>query len=1011
MVLPQIMFNLRKSLCIQIVSYYTNRMYELHSKKLYNYQTTFYRCYARKSKINEQPNTFCNDYEVQTANILNSNRMLKLKKIHSQPKHDLDKIYDVVKNEFDKLCISYVYTEIRQSTLKYKCIINVTWPYEASFCSIASNKKMAAHNAALICLDWLYQNKKINDLKPIFYDYKSQHDILKSQQFVKINLTSESKNKIQSVIDVFNDEIKSITTIPHITEINVKEEVRDLSSSENSSQLMQNLQRRNNMKMKIDLPIMNYKEKILNSLQNNQVLVIKGDTGCGKSTQVPQFILNAYIEQNKRHECNIIVSEPRKISAISLAERVAYERSEKIGNTVGYHVRFYNKMPKNHGSILFCTTGMLLRKLEYDPTLEKVSHIIIDEAHERSLHTDLLLKLCKDLLEHKSHIKLIIMSASINAEIFQEYFSSATINVPGELHHVEMHFIDDIDFLNNNLSNWDTLMTKEIPFNEIVCLIQWIINNKPPGAILCFLPGWREIKLLHDMLQNEMDDLLILPLHSKLPNHIQQKVFKPAPANMTKIVLATDVAETGITIPDISYVIDTAIKRETLWNEKKSLSSLCFCPISQANIYQRKGRAGRLKPGESYHLITREKYNELDLYPKPEILRISLDEAIIFSKTVSRQKASDFFNDLIDPPSATSIISAVNSLKNLGILDEDENLTSLGERVSYISLNPKISKAVILSCILQCLYPILTIATIFGSASNYGVSLNENLHTFEMLRKQKLKYHKTSDHIAVSEYFSYVESSDDNCFQTVESTYYQMQRFCMLHMDELINSGILSETSDFDYLNAYSQNNELIRAILFAATNHLIKKNHYGYKRGVFTKRADILTTETNNIVQIKNESVNYKRKTWPSDILIYVNKIEFVNRHISMVLDTSMISPLSVLLFSQTDVQCKKILDNASTEEEQICISINNIKNLHLLCEPEIADVLLELRSILWNVVYFILRYENKGDYEDKLHLIRPFKKILMDLVSELLTESSRHIDDNIENDIESDVENDVKN
>ena len=368
---------------------------------------------------------------------------------------------------------------------------------------------------------------------------------------------------------------------------------------------MQNLQRRNNMKMKIDLPIMNYKyvlthdkqiiyylnifsrEKILNSLQNNQVLVIKGDTGCGKSTQVPQFILNAYIEQNKRHECNIIVSEPRKISAISLAERVAYERSEKIGNTVGYHVRFYNKMPKNHGSILFCTTGMLLRKLEYDPTLEKVSHIIIDEAHERSLHTDLLLKLCKDLLEHKSHIKLIIMSASINAEIFQEYFSSATINVPGELHHVEMHFIDDIDFLNNNLSNWDTLMTKEIPFNEIVCLIQWIINNKPPGAILCFLPGWREIKLLHDMLQNEMDDLLILPLHSKLPNHIQQKVFKPAPANMTKIVLATDVAETGITIPDISYVIDTAIKRETLWNEKKSLSSLCFCPISQANIYQR----------------------------------------------------------------------------------------------------------------------------------------------------------------------------------------------------------------------------------------------------------------------------------------------------------------------------------------------------------------------------------------------------------------------------------------
>lgn len=317
--------------------------------------------------------------------------------------------------------------------------------------------------------------------------------------------------------------------------------------------------------------------------------MIKGDTGCGKSTQIPQFILDAYKEHNKICECNIIVTEPRRVSTISLAHRVAWERGENIGDIVGYHVRFEKKVPQvQYGSILYCTTGIFLQKLQYDRTLKKISHIIIDEAHERSLQTDIILKLLKDILKHNSHIKLIIMSASINAEIFQQYFSSnSLINIPGKLYDVNMHFIDDIHFFDDSL-NLNDLMEIEIPFDKIVNLIVWIITNKPPGAILCFLPGWQEIKYLHDMLQNtEMKNLLILPLHSKVPNHIQKKVFKPAPNNFTKIILATDVAESGITIQDIRYVIDTAIKREVQWNEQKSLFNLKFSRISQANILQR----------------------------------------------------------------------------------------------------------------------------------------------------------------------------------------------------------------------------------------------------------------------------------------------------------------------------------------------------------------------------------------------------------------------------------------
>lgn len=317
--------------------------------------------------------------------------------------------------------------------------------------------------------------------------------------------------------------------------------------------------------------------------------MIKGDTGCGKSTQIPQFILDAYEEHNKACECNIIVSEPRRISAVSLAYRVAWERGENIGDTVGYHIRFENKIPQvQYGSILYCTTGILLRKLELDRTLKGVSHIIIDEAHERSLQTDILLKSLRDILKCNSHIKLIIMSASINAEIFQQYFSSIFINIPGKLHDVKMHFIDDIHLFNNDSLNFNDLMKVKIPFDKIVNLIAWIIKNKPPGAILCFLPGWQEIKYLYDLLQNtKMKNLLILPLHSKVTNNIQKEVFKPAPDNFTKIILATDIAETGITIQDIRYVIDTAIKREIQWNEKKSLFNLNFSRISQANIFQR----------------------------------------------------------------------------------------------------------------------------------------------------------------------------------------------------------------------------------------------------------------------------------------------------------------------------------------------------------------------------------------------------------------------------------------
>ncbi|XP_050474059.1 ATP-dependent RNA helicase DHX30-like [Bombus huntii] len=1029
MILSEIMLNSRKSLCSHLIFYCTNKMYRSHLRKFYNYQT-FYRCYKKESKIKPQSDTSYNfnidknnlrevnnsmqKQKEQDTNVPNFNdfaiRKTSLEKIHPYPKQNLDLIYSAVYREFNKLCISYTYSVIKGKINKMKCTIDVTWPYEASFCNIASNKKKAAHDAALMCLDWLYMNGKIKDFKPILYDNKSKHSFCESQRSVNINLSPEFTSKIQSLIDTFNNEVKSIITIPCATELNEdsseKESEDNLSLDDDFAEMHSNHSIRNvktRYKDITDLPIINYKEEILNALENNQVLIIKGDTGCGKSTQVPQFILDKYIKQNNTHECNIVVSEPRRISAISLTERVAFERDEKIGDKIGYHVRFDNKTPRTSGSILYCTTGILLQKLRHNSTLKGVSHVIIDEAHERSLQTDMLLMLFKDMLEHNPHVKLIVMSASINTDVFQQYFSTTVIDVPGELHHVKMHFLDDIDFLNENSSNQNTPMKIEIPFNNIVSLIQWIIKDKPPGAILCFLPGWKEIKELYNMLQYKISNLLILPLHSKVSNNDQQKVFRSAPDNITKIILATDIAETGITIRDIKYVIDTAVKREVRWNKQKLLSSLDFSLISQASICQRKGRAGRVKSGESYHLITRKQYNELDLYPRPEILKIPLEEAIIISKTLSDKKALDFFNNMIDPPNISSIISAVNNLKISGFLDKDENFTSLGERVSYISLHPNLSKAAVLSCVLQCFNPVLSIITTFASFNGPTLSLNEISSPSRVLKGNVLEFHETSDHIGILKYFQHMKYSDNNSLSAAmqnadriefKKIFDVTQKLFSTYVNELVSSGMVSETSNFKYLNAYSGNNELIRAILFAATNHLIKRNVYGYKKRSFTNKANILMTEANKVVKINNGSVNYNRTTWPSELLTYINKMEFVKRHSCIVSDTSMISPLSVLLFSEADVECEKIQNNVSTEEEQICIRINNIKNLNLTCKPEIADMLLQLRSMLWGIVHFIIKYEGKNGYQDKLQLIQPFRDDLMVLISKILTESSRHID-----------------
>lgn len=1007
-----------------LTSYCIGQIYKSRLK----HQVAFYCYQSQKPKVNTVPyNSFKKkvnkNEEEETSEFSQEKDELhsaivrnQVEKWYPQPVVDLKSIYDTVNNEFGKDCISITYTQDEKNG-KHRCTINITWPGEASFSEIASNKRNALYNASLSCLAWLCMNKRINRNKPVLYTNEDIGHYLETQNIVNVSVTPEWKQEMRSLIEDYNDRIKPVIKTqpnPPIAQVKEEQEEKEEIFSEekdNLSEIMAN-QRNNILKNCVkreieDLSINRYRQEILNSLANNQVTVIKGDTGCGKSTQVPQFIIDDYVAQGKGHECNIVVAEPRRISAVSLAHRVAWERNEKVGDVVGYHVRFDHATPQMGGSILYCTTGILLRRLEHDPTMEGVTHVIIDEAHERSLQTDMLLKYFKDMLKRNPRLKIVIMSASINAELFQRYFSCPTVEVPGKTYPVKMHFMEDIPILRQTQRYSKNV---EVQYEDIVKLIKWITKEKPPGAILCFLPGWAEIKQMYNCLQEEgLRDLFVISLHSKIPINQQQKVFDAPPGNMTKVILSTDIAETGITIKDISYVIDTAIKRQLEWNEEKFLSSLNFSWISQASICQRKGRAGRVKPGESYHLISRREYEKLDPYPKPEILKIPLEEAIIISKTLKDEKAHDFFSGLIESPSKAAIDHGLNNLRKLNLLDDNEQLTSLGKRVSYFALQPKLSRAVILSCIFQCLDPVLSIATVFSTAMGPNVSLDETTSANALYKDQKQLYHKTSDHIAILQYYDSLQSKKQSLFDSFndsprDKNANAVKRLYLLHMNNLISTGMISTTFDYKYTNVYAKNNEMIRAVLFAATNHLVKRNPYGYKKGCFVRNANDFVDEDFEKVKLKTESVNYNRKTWPSETMTYINKMEFIKRRSCLITDTSIISPLTVLLFSQGETFYED-MDNIPKEDS--VISINNIENVKVRCEKEAADLLLKFRSILWDVADYIITYEGENTNEDNLSLVKSYKEKLMPTLSKMLLESSRDIDNAIDEDDEDTIEN----
>ncbi|KAJ8748660.1 hypothetical protein K2173_008105 [Erythroxylum novogranatense] len=507
------------------------------------------------------------------------------------------------------------------------------------------------------------------------------------------------------------------------------------------------------------LPVWLQKDEFLEVLRKNQVIVLVGETGSGKTTQIPQFVLEAVELEtpDKRRKMMIGCTQPRRVAAMSVSRRVAEEMDVNIGEEVGYSIRFED-CSSARTVLKYLTDGMLLREAMTDPLLERYKVIILDEAHERTLATDVLFGLLKEVLRNRPDLKLVVMSATLEAEKFQGYFNGAPLmNVPGRLHPVEIFY------------------TQEPERDYLEAAIRTVVQIhmcEPAGDILVFLTGEEEIEDACRKISKEVANMgeqvgpiKIVPLYSTLPPAMQQKIFEPAPAPLNdggpagrKIVVSTNIAETSLTIDGIVYVIDPGFSKQQVYNPRVRVESLLVSPISKASAHQRSGRAGRTQPGKCFRLYTEKSFNQ-DLQPQtyPEILRSNLANTVLTLKKLGIDDLVHF--DFMDPPAPETLMRALEVLNYLGALDDDGNLAKLGEIMSEFPLDPQMSKMLVVSPEFNCSNEILSISAML-SVPNCFVRPREAQKAAD---EAKARFgHIDGDHLTLlNVYHAYKQNNED----------------------------------------------------------------------------------------------------------------------------------------------------------------------------------------------------------------------------------------------------------
>ncbi|KAG1872441.1 P-loop containing nucleoside triphosphate hydrolase protein [Suillus subalutaceus] len=468
------------------------------------------------------------------------------------------------------------------------------------------------------------------------------------------------------------------------------------------------------------LPVFAHMTEFYKIFNKHQIIIVAGETGAGKTTQIPQFVVYSDLPHTKNKI--VACTQTRRIATTAVAERVAEEMDVQLGQQVGYSIRFEDMTEPGTTFLKYMTDGILLREAMNDPDLTRYSTIILDEAHERTLATDILMGILKTLAQRRPDLKLIIMSATLDALKFQKYFavSGSTLaplfKVPGRTYPIEVFY------------------TQEPEPDYVKAAIRTVLTihrTEEPGDILLFLTGEEEIEDACRKIKLEVDDLIesypetvgpleCIPLYSWLPPQQQQRIFNPPPKAGgpdgppgRKVVVSTNIAESSLTIDGIVYVVDPGLSKQNVYNPRIRMESLLVSPISKASAQQRAGRAGRTRPGKCFRLYTKNDFMlELDEQTHPEILKSNLANTVLILVKAGIKDLVRF--DWVDAPAPESLMRALELLNYLAALDDDGNLTALGSIMAEFPLDPQLSKMLIVSPEFKCSNEILTITAMLS---------------------------------------------------------------------------------------------------------------------------------------------------------------------------------------------------------------------------------------------------------------------------------------------------------
>ncbi|KAG8519811.1 ATP-dependent RNA helicase DHX29, partial [Galemys pyrenaicus] len=781
------------------------------------------------------------------------------------------------------------------------------------------------------------------------------------------------------------------------------------------------------LKERQQLPVFKHRDSIVETLKRHRVVVVAGETGSGKSTQVPHFLLeDLLLNEGGTSKCNIVCTQPRRISAVSLATRVCDELGCENGpggrnSLCGYQIRMESRASEST-RLLYCTTGVLLRKLQEDGLLTNVSHVIVDEVHERSVQSDFLLIILKEILQKRSDIHLILMSATVDSEKFSTYFTHCPIlRISGRSYPVEVFHLEDIIeetgfvlekdseycqkfleeeeevtinvtskgggikkyqeyipiqtgasvdlnpfyqkysnrtqhailYMNPHKINLDlilellTYLGRHLFFNMSLfrCLtnILYAVHSYFEYCIFflhlflntVFLNIFQtqgpnsEILKEHYMISYQLTEdfflsvsskeklLLrtmiltfrykVIALHSILSTQDQAAAFTFPPPGVRKIVLATNIAETGITIPDVVFVIDTGRTKENKYHESSQMSSLVETFVSKASALQRQGRAGRVRDGFCFRMYTRERFDGFMEYSVPEILRVPLEELCLHIMKCNLGSPENFLSKALDPPQLQVISNAMNLLRKIGACELNEpKLTPLGQHLAALPVNVKIGKMLIFGAIFGCLDPVATLAAVMTEKSPFTTPIGRKDEAD--LAKSALAM-ADSDHLTIyNAYLGWKKARQEGGYR-LEMAYCRrnfLNRTSLLTLEdvkqELIKlvkaAGFSSSTTSNSWeVNRTSQTLSfqeiaLLKAVLAAGLYDNVGKIIYTKSVDVTEKLACIVETAQGK-AQVHPSSVNRDLQTY--GWLLYQEKIRYARVYLR---ETTLITPFPVLLF-----------------------------------------------------------------------------------------------------------------